>query len=86
MYIREGGGYPMYIREGGTRCTSGRGVPDVHQGGGYPMYIREGVPNGVINWPIWEYTVLAIDFQIYKGVLITPLGRGVPDVHQVMVL
>ena len=29
MYIGEGG-YPMYIREGGTRCTSGRGVPDVH--------------------------------------------------------
>ena len=22
----------MYIREGGTRCTLGRGVPDVHQG------------------------------------------------------
>ena len=32
----------MYIREGGTRCTSGRGVPDVHQGGVYPMYNREG--------------------------------------------
>ena len=43
------------------------------------MYIREGVPNGVINWPIWEYTV--IDFQIYKWVPITPLGRGVPNVH-----
>ena len=34
MYVREG--YPMYIREGGTRCTLGRG---------YPMYIREGVPD-----------------------------------------
>ena len=30
---------------GGTRCTSRRGVPDVHRGGGYPMYISEGVPD-----------------------------------------
>ena len=30
MYIREGG-YPMYIMDGGgTRCTAGRGVPNVH--------------------------------------------------------
>ena len=54
----------MYIREGGTRCTSGRGYPMyIRDGGGYPMYIREGVPNGVIIWPAWEHTVICYRFS-----------------------
>ena len=28
--VHQGGESTMYIREGGTRCTLGRGVPDVH--------------------------------------------------------
>ena len=85
----------MYLREGGTRCTSGRGYPMYIREGGTRCTLGRGEPDVHMTWPVCDIPVICLrfrdlsmgmDYGVYP-VYITwggtrcTSGRGVPDVH-----